>query len=43
MAKAALGKKTFHWGLDYRFRVLVHYHHGKGHGGMQGIGAVVES
>ena len=34
MIKATLTKGIY-WGLAYRFRGLVHYHHGGKHGSMQ--------
>lgn len=35
MAMAALIKESTSLGLDYRFRRLVHSHHGREHGAMQ--------
>jgi hypothetical protein len=38
-----LKRTAFNGGLAYSFRGLVHYHHGREHGGMRGAGAVAEN
>lgn len=41
MTKTALRKESISLGLAYRFRGLVHCHHGREHGGVQ-ANAVLE-
>ena len=43
MSKTTLMKESIYRGLAHSFRGLVHYHHGREHGGKGGTGVVTES